>query len=151
MPHPAGGAGVATAALPQPARAATHPQPEAPNTKRRPSSRGRFGVSVDCVVRAAALAGEPGAVATGPVMWKLIEQVRQQVNARITRKGHGIRQELSGKLDRGSPWFHPDDPCFSRVPDRDTHLMTPVFLVAWEIIGGVWPTCPYCNSDKQVN
>ena len=84
-------------------------------------------------------------------MWKFIEQVRQQVNARIMRKGHGIRQELSGKLGRGLLWFYPDDPCFSRVPDRDTHLMTPVFLVAWELIGGIWPTCPYCNSDKQVN
>ena len=135
----------------EPAGAVPRPHPEAPNTRKRPSSRGRFGDSVDGVVRAAALAGEPGAVSTGPVMWKFIQQVRQQVNARITRKGHGIRQELSGKLDRGSPWFYPNDLCFSRVPDRDTHLMTPVFLVAWEIIGGIWPTCPYCNSDKQVN
>ena len=129
VPHPA---------LPQPAG-------------EKPSSRGRFGDSVDGVVREAALAGKPGAVSTRPVMWKFIEQVQQQVNARITRKGHGIRQELSGKLDRDSPWFYPDDPCFSRVTDRDTHLMTPVFLVAWEIIGGIWPTCPYCNSNKQVN
>ena len=143
VPHPA--------ALPQPAGAVPHPHPEAPNTRKRLSSWGRFGDSVDGAVRAAALAGEPGALSTGPVMWKFIEQVRQQVNARITRKGHGIRQELSGKLDQVSPWFYPDEPCFSRVPDRDTHPMTPVFLVAWEIIGGIWPTCPNCNSDKQVN
>ena len=142
VPHPA---------LPQPAGPVSHPQPEARNTRKRPSSRRRIGDSVDGVVRAAALAGGPGAVSTGPVMWKFTEQVRKQVNARITRKGHGIRQELSGKLDGGSPWFYPDDPCFSRIPGRDTHLMTPVFLVAWEIIGGIWPTCPYCNSDKQGN
>ena len=46
----------------------------------------------------------------------------------MKRKGHGSKHGMSGKMDGGSPWFHPDDPIEAAVLDRDTHLMRPIFL-----------------------
>ena len=101
---------------------------------------GRFGPGVDFV-------------------WSLTPQdrsakmVRADVDERMKRKGHGSKHGVSGKLDRGSPWFYPPDPLVSAVPDRAIHIMVPIFLCSWEFIDPdiKAPSCLNCHSPDNVS
>ena len=78
--------------------------------------------------------------------------VMSRVNGRMKRKGHGSKHCVSRKLDGGSPWFYPDDPVEAVVPDRDTHLMRPIFLCVWECFNKdiKAPSCPRCRTPNNV-
>ena len=60
-------------------------------------------------------------------MPKFVNTVKRRVDSISKRVGHGSqKQGVTGTLDRGSPWFYPDDPLLSAVPDLETHYLTPV-------------------------
>lgn len=78
--------------------------------------------------------------------------VMSSVKDRMKRKGHGVKHGVSGSLERGSPWFYPDDPLASEIPDRDVHLMRPIFLCVWEFLDPdiKAPSCPKCKNSDHV-
>lgn len=79
--------------------------------------------------------------------------VRVEVDGRMKRKGRGSKHGVSGKLDRGSPWFYPPDPLVSAIPDLAIHLMLPIFLCSWEFLDPdiKAPSCPSCRSPDNVS
>ena len=79
---------------------------------------------------------------------KFRDVVKKDVMARVRRKGHGAKQEVTGSLVRGSPWFFPDDVQKSEVPDRDIHLMTSIYLVCWGFYDAdiKAPPCPFLSE-----
>ena len=109
---------------------------QAPQAPARVS--GRFGPGMDFVRR------KP--------MDKFARIVAAKVKQRVNRQGHGIKHGVEGALERGSPWFYPDDPLASEIPDRDVHQMTPIFLCAWEFLDRdiKAPPCPFCCSSDHV-
>ena len=83
---------------------------------------------------------------------KFPAMVVSRVNGRMKRKGNGSKHCVSKKLDGGSPWYYPDDPTEAAVPDRDTHLMRPIFLYVWEFLDKdiKAPSCPRCRTPNNV-
>lgn len=96
---------------------------------------------------------EPEAETAGSAMDILIEDVKRTVDSRTTRKGHGVKHGVEGFLEGGSPWFNPDDPIHSRIPDRRIHWMTPVYVCVWEYLDKdiKAPPCPFCESSEHVS
>lgn len=142
-PPPAGEASsISNGTTTTPADAA---RPESPVVPR--SADGRFGRSKQHV------AGGSARRPSDSVQSKFRDVVKKAVMARVQRKGHGAKQELTGSLMRGSPWFFPDDVQKSEVPDRDVHLMTPIYLVCWEFYDAdiKAPPCPFCQSSEHVS
>ena len=87
-------------------------------------------------------------------MAKFISTVKSKVDSICRRVGHGSKKQgVEGTLDRGSPWFFPDDPLLSPVPDLETHYLTPVFVCIWELLDKSIkaPPCPRCGSSKDVS
>lgn len=79
--------------------------------------------------------------------------MKKAFTSRVQRKGHGTKQQLTGSFERGSPWYFPDDPQKSGVPDRDIHLVTAILLVCWEAFDDdiKAPPCPFCGSSEDVS
>ena len=82
-----------------------------------------------------------------------IETIKKEVDSVVHRKGHGKKHVVTGSLPRGSPWFYPDDPLLSDIPDIEVHYLTPVFVCIWEFLDKFLtaPPCPFCNSAEHVS
>ena len=80
------------------------------------------------------------------------DQVKAEIGKLFDRKGHGKKHGVTGSLPRGSPWFFPNDLQQGTVPDRNVHLMNPIYLVCWEFYDSdiLAPPCAYCGSSKNV-
>ena len=151
-----------------PASPVSLPSPQDPQTAMRASSR-RAPI-LPAASSVAEASSEPGA--RGPVreasgrfgagvdlvramtpMDKFASIVRCKVGQQMKRKGHGSKHGVSGKLDGGSPWFYPDDPLVSAIPDRDEHMMRPIFVCVWEFLDSdiKAPSCPNCCSPNHVS
>ena len=147
----------AVPAAPASSSASQGPEAIMPESSRRTPISAEVGSGADArrPVREASGRFGPGAdfvLALTP-MDKFAATVRSKVDERMKRKGHGSKHGVSGKLDRGSPWFCSDDPLASAVPDRADHMTVPIFLCVWEFIDPdiKAPSCPNCHSPDNVS